>query len=178
MVSDMTAMKSIGSTALLLVGVVLVVGGLMALYSALGFSVTLTAFGSLFLLYWAGIQHRRWSDFLPSVIGGLTGIAMAWTLLTAPEQWGSTGAFIAFAILAVVLFFYLRGQGALLVNNASMLLLLVATIPEMHVSVTAPKMAASLLIGALWIGIIAWLADLVRRRIARVGPKYQHHRPL
>jgi hypothetical protein len=155
------------STILLLVGVAIVVGGLLALYGALGFSIGLTAFGSLFLLYWAGIQHQAWGEFLPSLVGGLVGIGLAWLLLTAPTLWGSAGAAASFAVLAVVLYFYLRGEGRLVVNNASMLLLLVATIPELRVGETAPKMAAALVIGAIWIGTISWIADVGRKAMAK-----------
>lgn len=155
------------STILLLVGVAFVVGGLLAAYGALGFSIGMTAFGSLFLLYWAGIQHQAWSEFLPSLVGGLVGIGLAWLLLTAPVLWGPAGAAASFAVLAGVLYFYLRGQGHIVINNGSMLLLLVATIPELRVSDTAPKMAAALVIGAIWIGAISWIADLVRKTMGK-----------
>lgn len=117
-------------TLVLLFGVALVVGGLMWLYDALGFSLAMTAFGSLFLLYWAGIKHRVWGEYLPSLVGGMVGITLAWILLAVPDRWGSPGALASSVLLVVVLYFYLRGQGRFLVNNASMLLLLVATIPE------------------------------------------------
>src|ERR1043166_1456941 len=104
---EVRAGKTLLSTILLLFGVAIVVGGLLALYGALGFSVGLTAFGSLFLLYWAGIQHQAWPMFLPSLIGGIVGIALAWTLLTGPMLWGTAGAIAAFAVLAVALYFYL-----------------------------------------------------------------------
>jgi len=161
------------SAILLLIGVAVVVGGLLVLYEVLGFSIGLTAFGSLFLLYWAGIQHQAWGEFMPSLIGGLVGIGLAWLLHTAPILWGSAGAAASFAVLAVVLYFYLRGEGALVVNNASMLLLLVATIPELRVGETAPKMAAALVIGAMWIGTISWVADVSRRQLRGVR-KWAH----
>jgi hypothetical protein len=159
--------KSPLSTMLLLVGVAIVVGGLLGFYQALGFSVGMTAFGSLFLLYWAGIQHQAWGEFLPALIGGLVGIGLAWLLLTAPTLGGTAGAFLGFAVLAVVLYFYLRGQGRLVVSNGTMVMLLVATIPELQVGQNAPKMVASLVIGAVWIGVISWVADLVRKAMAK-----------
>src|ERR1043166_2641642 len=159
--------KSPLSTILLLFGVALVVGGLLTFYEALGFSIGLTAFGSLFLLYWAGIQHQAWGEFLPTLVGGLVGIGLAWLLLTAPALWGTAGAAAGFAVLAVVLYFYLRGEGHFVVNNGGMLMLLVATIPELRVGETAPTMAASLVIGASWIGVISWIAEVGRKAMAK-----------
>jgi hypothetical protein len=92
---------------------------------------------------------------------------LAWLLLAGAALWGTLGAVIGFAVLAVALYFYLRGEAHLIVSNASMLFLLVATIPELRVDQNAPRMAASLVIGALYIGAISWIADLVRKEMAR-----------
>lgn len=155
------------STLLLLLGVAVVVGGLLALYQAVHISVAMTAFGSLFLLYWAGIQHQAWSEFLPSLIGGVVGIALAWLLLNGATLFGTGGVVASFAVLAVVLFLYLRGQAHMLVNNGSMLFLLVATIPDLQVGANATSMMLSLVIGAAWIGAISWIAAQVRQRWSR-----------
>lgn len=155
------------STILLLFGVAIVVGGLLALYEVLGFSIGMTAFGSLFLLYWAGIQHQQGSEFAPSLIGGLIGIGLAWLLLSGSALWGTAGAVAGFAVLVVALFFYLRGEAHLLINNGSMLFLLVATIPELQVGTNAGAMAVALIIGAGWIGVISYIAALVRKTMAR-----------
>lgn len=154
----------VGQTLLLLVGVLFVVGGLLILYHAIGINVATTAFGSLFLLYWAGIQHQSWADFLPSIVGGTFGIALAWSLLAGPAKFGFVGAVVSFAVLAVALFFYLRGELPILVNNGSMLFLLVATIPDLRVDVNAPLMVLSLMIGAAWIGVISYIAAIFRNR--------------
>ena len=158
--------KSVLSTLLLLIGVAVVVGALMTLYSALGIGIGLTAFGSLFLLYWAGLMHQSWADFLPSVIGGLLGIALAWLLTASPHIWGTSAVIAGFAVLAVVLFFYLRGEVRFVINNATMLFLILATIPELQVGANAPLMAASLAIGAAYIGVITVIAARVRALVA------------
>jgi hypothetical protein len=167
MVEEENASKPPLMTVLLLLGVILVVGGLLSLYGALGFSIGMTAFGSLFLLYWAGLQHQAWPDFVPALIGGLVGIGLAWLLLTGPQLWGTAGAVAGFAVLGVALYFYLRGEVRLVVNNATMLILLVATIPELRVGDNALRMAASLAIGAAWIGVISWIAAQARLAWAR-----------
>jgi hypothetical protein len=48
-----------------------------------------------------------------------------------------------------------------------MLMLLVAPIPELRVGETAHKMAASLVIGAMWIGVISWMAGVIRKAIVK-----------
>lgn len=122
----------------------------------------MTAFGSLFLLYWAGIQHQSWPDFMPSVIGGTVGIALAWVLLEGAARFGQLGLVGSFVALAIALFFYLRGELPMLLNNANMLFLLVATIPDLRVEVNAPVMVLSLLIGAAWIGAVSYFAAQFR----------------
>lgn len=161
---------SAASTLLLLVGVAIVVGGLLALYHALGISIAMTAFGSLFLLYWAGIQHQSWPQFLPCLIGGTVGIALAWLLVEGPVRFGSVGLAGSLLVLIGVLFFYLRGEFGLLFHNGSMLFLLVATIPELRVGTQAPVMILALAIGAAWIGVVSYIAAQVRaRRDNRAG---------
>ena len=152
------------STLLLLVGVAIVVGGLLAVYHALGISPAITAFGSLFLLYWAGIQHQSWPQFLPSVIGGTLGVALAWLLLDAPVRFGTPGLVVSLLVLVGVLFCYLRGAFPQLFHNGSMLYLLVATIPELRVGTQAPVMILALVIGAVWIGVVSYIAAQVRAR--------------
>ena len=158
--------KSVLSTILLLFGVAIVIGALMTLYGALGIGIGLTAFGSLFLLYWAGLLHQSWADFVPSVVGGLLGIALAWLLTASPHIWGPPAVVAGFAVLAVMLFFYLRGEGRFVINNATMLFLILATIPELQVGANAPLMAASLAIGAAYIGVITAIAARVRALVA------------
>lgn len=154
--------KSALSTIVLLAGVAVVVGTLMAIYGALGIGIGLTAFGSLFLLYWAGLLHQSWSEFLPSLVGGWLGIALAWLLTASPQIWGTPAAVAGFVVLGVILYFYLRGEGRAIVNNASMLFLILATIPELQVRGNALIMAASLTIGAIYIGAISLIARRVR----------------
>jgi len=141
----------------------IVVGGLLSFYEAIGISIAMTAFGSLFLLYWAAIQHQAWGEFLPSVIGGMFGIALAWLLLNGGALFGLPGTAASFVVLVCALFFYLRGQGHLVVNNGSMLFLLVATIPDLHVGQNAAVMILSLVIGAAWIGAVSYIAAQVRQ---------------
>lgn len=75
---------------------------------------------------------------------------------------------MGFAVLAVALFFYLRAELSMLVNNGTMLFLLVASIPDLRVGTNAPLMAVSLGIGAVWIGIVTHIASRVRGRTS--GP--------
>ena len=50
----------------------------------------------------------------------------------------------------------------MLVNNGSMLFLLVATIPDLRVDANAPVMVLSLVIGAAWIGAVSYFAAQFR----------------
>ncbi|HEX7855766.1 MAG TPA: hypothetical protein VF503_18940 [Sphingobium sp.] len=140
---------------LLVLGVVPFMAGLLSLYSVLG--VGLPLFGFVFLLYWAGILRQEMAQFLPSVIGGAGGIILGWTLVTLPHVHPQLGVVAAGLVLAAILFCFMRGHLPWLCNNAMMLFLIVATIPELDVSRRIATMLLSLALGAGYMGAVACL---------------------
>lgn len=166
---DSNGRKSALQTVLLLGGVTIVVGVLFSVYGLLGVPPGLTAFGSLFLLYWAGLQKQVAAEFLPSLLGGLAGIALGWVLVVGPVLWGPPAAIFAFALLACTLFAYLRGDAHFIVNSATMMNLVLATIPELRLRDNVLVIAESLIVGAAYIGLVTMMAGRVRARIARAA---------
>lgn len=144
---------SISATILLLVGIVPFMAGLFGLYNVLG--VGMPYVGLLFLLYWAAILRQEPATYLPSVFGGLGGILLGWLLVGMPLRVGQAGAIISYVALVAVLFCFMRGHARLVVNNATMLFLAVATIPELKVVGNAVLMAESLLLAAAYMGAVA-----------------------
>lgn len=47
--------------------------------------------GFLFILYWAGLEHVQMERLLPSVVGSLSGLGLAYGMNVLPEQLGNTG---------------------------------------------------------------------------------------
>ena len=114
-----------------LLGTVVFMGAFMATYQALGVGVPYV--GLFFLLYWAAMLHQDPAQYLPTVLGGLVGIGLAWLLMALPPLYGQAGFYGSYAALGLVLFCYIRGQALYFVNNGTMLFVLLAVIPELNV---------------------------------------------
>ena len=151
---------SVLTAVLTVLAIVPFIGLLMLIYHLLGLNAPY--FGFIFLLYWMAIEHTDPSKFVPSLVGGLCGIGIGWILLTVPDRYGTPGMAAALALIATVLFLFTRQQGKIAINNATMVYLSIATIPELRITQNAPAYAASLLVGALYSGAFValgrWLA--------------------
>ena len=152
----------VGPTLLLLAGVIPFMAGLFGLYRVLG--VDMPVFGLLFLVYWAAILRQDPKAFLPTVLGALSGILLGWLLNGKPPLPEPAGMLIAIAALVAALFCFMRGQASLLINNATMLFMTVATVSEMKVADNVVAMAESLLLAAGYMGIVSVVAHAVTKR--------------
>ncbi len=153
---------AVGMTLLLLVGAAGFMVVFFALFQLLG--IGMPAFGLLFLVYWAAILNQDLSAYFPSLLGGLTGILVGWLLVAVFAPIGKEGVVLSLLTVGVVLFCFMRGQVKLVVNNATMLFLTVATIGGMNVAKNAPMMAASLLVGAAYMGGTTLTVKFVLRK--------------
>ena len=151
----------VGATLLLMIGVVPFMAGLFGLYHLLGIGMPL--FGLLFLVYWAAILQQDLKAYWPTVLGGLLGILLGWLLIGLPGQIGTPGTVVSLIALVAVLFCFMRGHARLVVNNATMLFLTVATAAELQIGAQAVVMAQSLLLAAAYMGGVALLVDYVTK---------------
>jgi hypothetical protein len=150
---------------LLLIGAIGFMAVFFGLYGA--FRISTPTFGLLFLVYWAAILRQDRLAFLPSVLGGLGGILLSWLLVCLPPLVGRVGTITSFAVLAAVLFCFMRGHVRWVVNNSTMLFLTVATIPELNISKNVVGMAQSLLLGAAYMGAVSVVANFLTSRLSR-----------
>jgi hypothetical protein len=149
----------------MVLSVVPFMAGLGGIFSLLG--IGQPWFGFLFLVYWAAILRQEPSDYLPSIAGAAGGLALGWLLTVGPAS-GLAGQAGAAAVLAAVLFCFMRGLLRWICNNAMMLYLVAATIPALDVVHHLGTMLAALLVAAGYMGIIAWLFRwFMTRRSAR-----------
>jgi hypothetical protein len=153
------------ATLLIIVGVVPFMAGLFGLYYWLG--VGMPFLGLLFLVYWASILRQDTAAYLPSVLGGLGGILLAWLLIAMPPLVGQAGAVFSYVVLVAVLFCFMRGHARLFVNNATMLYLAIASIPELKIAKNVVAMAEALLIAAAYMGAVSLLSHVAAKRRAR-----------
>ena len=58
--------------------------------------------GFLFLWYWGEKEGAELNRFIPSLVGALLGVALAWFLKIAPENFGTTGTALSLACLVSV----------------------------------------------------------------------------
>ena len=158
------------STILLMFGAGIFLFILAELYKVLG--VGMSYLGFLFLLYWAGIMRQSAKEFLPALLGALSGVGLAWLLVAAPSVFGSIAQYAGIAIMVAVVFVYLREEARLVANNATMLYLIFATVPELDVARNVVTMAKSISISAAYMGITAILVHRIRIRLDRSkGPR-------
>ncbi|HTH28769.1 MAG TPA: hypothetical protein VL918_09905 [Sphingobium sp.] len=134
--------------ALLVLATVPFVGLLLTIYHLLG--ITTVNLGFLFMLYWMGILNQSMKDFVPSLLGGLGGIGMGWVLLGLPVIAGPLATYGGAAVMALIIFFFMRGQFRFIINNGMMLYLTVVTIADVGIARKAPEMAAALLVAAAY----------------------------
>lgn len=162
---------NVGMTFLLLGGA----AGFMLIFFAICqlLGVSMPAFGLLFLVYWAAILKQDLSVFLPAIFGGLTGIFLGWVMVTVPSAIGNGGLALSLATIAVVLFCFLRGHATLIINNATMLFLTVATIAQIGVARNALMMASSLIVGAVYMGGTTIAVNLVIKMRARRDSRFK-----
>lgn len=162
------AQPSVMIGLLMVLGSVPFVGALLLAFHLLG--IGMVYMGFLFLLYWMGIMQQSMKAFVPSLVGGLAGIGMAWLLLALPEIAGPIALYGAGALLAAAIFCLIRGQFGLVVNNSMMLFLTVATIPDIKIADNVLEMTAAVLVAAGYSFAFATMLGWIMARRASRAP--------
>jgi hypothetical protein len=160
-----TMRPSIPVAILMVLSVVPFMAGLFGLLGL--FDVGQPCFALLFLLYWAAILRQDPKAYLPALLGSAGGIGMGWVISVLPIAAGRPGQLFAFLALGSILFCFMRGHAKLVVNNALMLFMLVATIPDFHIDRTIGSMYVALAVGAVYMGLVAVLFRWFMQRIGR-----------
>lgn len=154
--SALTPVKGIG----VLLAVIVAVAALVAIGMALELSALYGGF--LFVLYWTGLCHADTTKFVPSVIGSLGGLTLAYALKTLPVMMGPAGMALALALVLLAIYALIMGWVPVLVNNAFMLFLTVGTIPALQEGVTLSQMARAVVVAAIYVGLLV----LVGKKLA------------
>jgi len=125
-----------------------------------------TYVGLFFLIYWAGERQGRLAALPVAVAGALFGLALAYALYWLVGRFGPMPGGLAFlALVAPVLFCQLAGFLPLVVNNAAMLVLTAATIPQVQAQPDFRGMVVSLAIAVGLFAPLVWLAERARARL-------------
>jgi len=155
------------STLVTMVCIIPGIGLLMLIFRETG--ITHYYFGFLFMIYWGAIMQMAMPAFLPSLIGSLTGLAIAWMPLGLAPIIGPTAYVISIIAIATLVFCFLRGHFRVVVNIATMLFLTLSGIPELQLVENAPQMVAAVIIAALYMGAVAIVMNRLMARRAQAS---------
>lgn len=148
---------------LVVAGIALVV----ALYLGLAMVLGLKEFwaGFLFLFFWAGIEQMRFERINAAVMGASMGLLTALALNQLPILLGITaGLGLALGLVVILVYCQVMGWISLLVNNATMLFLTVATIPHLQTHGSFDEMFAALYVGVAFFGGLLWCISLLIKK--------------
>lgn len=147
---------------LILIAVLIVIATFVALTFALGLSNGWA--GTLFLLYWGGIDQARMIRLLPDAIGALVGVAMGYLLWLLPAQLGGAGVAIFLGVIALSTYFLIMGWLPVVINLTTMLFLSVGAIPQIQGGFDVVDLLLSLATGIAFFGALAWFGSVLARR--------------
>ena len=151
---------------LVLIGVVVVVGGFIALCAALGIKEFWGGF--LFLLYWSGIEHMKFERLPHCISGALLGLLLSYLLFALPIWLGEIGGVVFLGLILVVVYCQIMGWFSVAVNMTAMLFLTVGTIPAVQTGADFAGVLAALVLGILYFVGLLWGANKLKQR--KVGP--------
>lgn len=147
-----------------LIAAVVVVGVFIALSGALG--IVDIWVGFLFALYWAGLQRSDFKKFTGCLLGAAIGLSYAYMLRELPPIIGSAGMIVSIIVVIGMVYLQIMGWLSVAVNSATMLFMLVSTIPSIIVSSQYPKLLVALVFGAGYFVTVIWIAKKASRRFS------------
>ncbi|AZI35145.1 hypothetical protein NT2_08_01260 [Caenibius tardaugens NBRC 16725] len=147
-----------------LIGVIVAVAALIGIGVALELSALYAGF--LFALYWTGLCHADFKQFVPALVGSLGGLGLAYGLSALPVALGGAGMALALALVLLAIYAIIMGWVPVLVNNAFMLFLTVGSIPVLHEQTTLGAMAWAVVVAAVYLGALVMLGKKLAARQA------------
>ncbi|MDT0576688.1 hypothetical protein RM533_10915 [Croceicoccus sp. F390] len=153
---------------IVLVAVVIAVAGFLALAHLLAIEAVYAGF--LFILYWTGIRHSAWEEFIPSLLGAFGGLALAAALHLMPIHYGTAGLVVSLALVLLAIYLLIRQQLPRFVNMSFMLLLTVTTVPVITADAPYVDMALAIAVGAAYVAGLMWLLGVVQKRRLEKSP--------
>ena len=132
---------------MLLVLIIFAIGIWIALGSQiLGISSFFASF--LFLWYWSTVEKVDFARWVPSLVGALVGVLLAWSPKILADLIGPAGGILALVLIIVALFCTIMNWLPLALNGSAMLYLTVFGAPLLLADMDPPR------VGELFIAII------------------------
>jgi hypothetical protein len=150
-------------TPLQTIGLIAILIPIIAGYIFLGISIGLQSLfgGFLFATYWGAVKKSDITEFVPTLVGGLTGIAIAYQLYVLPLMFGKAGLVVGVILSIVPLYPLMRNKVQLFLNPAFIVFLTVATIPAIAAQHDYLGMATGTIFGAAYSRIILYIVTSI-----------------
>lgn len=125
--------------------------------------------GMLFVLFWAAIEHVQMDKLVPSAVGALCGLGLAYSMQPLPEMLGTAAGWSVFlALILVAVYCHVMKWLTTVVNLAFMLYLTVGTIPVVQEHVDRNHAFAGLLFGIVFMTVLVvggkWVMGTMAKR--------------
>ena len=124
--------------------------------------------GFLFILYWAGLEHVQMEKLLPSIVGSLSGLGLAYAIHALPPLLGGAGWAIVLAAIVLAVYCHVMKWVPTIVNMALMLFLTVGTVPAVQQHADLTNAFAGLVLGILFTVVLVvggkWAAGKLGKR--------------
>lgn len=129
---------------------------LVALYLWLAHAVGVSEVwpGMLFVLYWAALEHVQMDRLVPSAVGALCGLGLAFAMQPLPQWLGDAGWAVFLALILVAVYCHVMKWLTTVVNLAFMLYLTVGTIPAVQQHADHANAFAGLLFGIVFMVVL------------------------
>lgn len=150
---------------ILLVVVIGIVG-----WIAIGSAISLTSFYAsfLFLWYWATVDKLDIRKFLPSMIGALIGIALAWGVYALPAQLGEVpGTILALCLILLALYVVIIERVPFAFNPALTLYLTVVAAPALLTTSNFGELALATLLGGAFFALFVTAVTLIVAKLSK-----------
>lgn len=125
--------------------------------------------GFFFAFYFAGIKGAVLGELPAAVIGSLGGLLLAALQQILPEHFGTAGLVVALLLIVAAIYALIMEWGAIVINNACMLMLTVGTIPAVVEESAYLGMAEAVILAAVFLWSLLQVASLITARGKRAA---------
>jgi hypothetical protein len=146
--------------------IVLIVAWIAIALGVLGMGEGTLVGAFMFLWFWANNEQLQFTRLVPTMIGALVGIGIAWLLWYAPQAYGGAGLAAGLGVLFLSLYLDVTKKLPIAINASTMLFLTLAAAPLIQKVVDWPELVESTVLGGLFFAGAIWGLQKLAARFA------------